>query len=619
MSRAARVKFSTEDFTQQVKSPNDGISFVLGRSVRGPFADPSDIINSWPSFVEIYGGLTDVSDAPLLARRILEKGGSIRFSRVGHYTDPTDAATLDAVKASVSPSILFEIDDPFLIDNEIDITLNGEDISIPFNTDSNTTYADLAAALQALDSVKVASVVSNGGDATDMYVVPAKGVTLDMSSVTITGGASQPTDSQTDVTSIVDESTGNILFDLVLKNEGEDGNNFTVEIGEPSNGDSVYFKITITNSAESIIETYDNLTIDENTTGGQATFLSDIIDGSSYMDVVYKDLSNYNTQLVPRIGTYLTFIGGSDGTDPVSADYIGDASQRNGFHAFDDYDEAFEMAALDNDSDAVNVGGAAYATNRADLQYFVHLPISLKTKAAILAKKASLGINTKYAYVVSGGIKIFDPITGQKVDKSEIGDVIALASKAAQEFGPWYSFAGLNRGLLTNGVIGVVNNFGTPATYNDLNDLANRQINMVVTKNGESVLWGNHSAQLANNIQSFNNVVRLVIFLKKALKPTLETFLEEPNDIPTWRRMYYTVKPLLDSLLNSRAFYNYEWLGDQDASSMDNLLINNSSDVSDGKYKINLVISPISAINEIEVAIILTKAGVTFEEVSGLS
>lgn len=619
MSNASQVKFKTENFTQTVGLPLDGISFVLGKSVRGPFADPKDIINSWPKFVEIYGGLSDVSDAPLLARRILEKGGSLRFSRVGHYTNPADASTLDAIKGTPSPVILYEIDGPFVTGNLIDLTINGDSIpTVSFVTDSDTTFNNLAIAVKALPAVKDAIIIEEAvGVNTMMFIVPEVGVTMILTASTITGGTTQPLDTQSNITTIVD-SNGNNLFSLALKNPGEDGNNINVSITAASNGSPNYFKLTISHITENTSEVYDNLTITGLKTAAESTYLKSVVEGSSIVDVVYNNHTAFSGQLVPLIGLSYSYIGGDDGGVIADADYIGDSAARNGLHAFDDYDDALEMVALDNDSDAVNIAGASYAANRGDLIYMVHLPIALKSKTALIAKRDSLNINTKYAYIVSGGIRIFDPITGKQVGKSEMGDVIAIASRSAQENGAWFSFAGLRRGLI-NGVLGVVNNFGTPAVFSDLNDLANKQINMVITKNNQSVLWGNHSAQLANDQEKFINVVRLVIFMKKALKPTLESFLEEPNDIATWKRIFYTVRPFLESLVDRRAIFSYEWVGDQDASDFNSLQVNNAADVSDGKYKVKLVIGAIPGLNEIEVSILLTRAGVSFSEVSDLS
>ena len=100
MSGAAKVNFTVTNLTQTVGTPLQGISFVQGRSIRGPFSSPDEVINSWPQFVAKFGGLSSVSDAPLICKRLLEKGGSIRFSRVGHYTNLSDRGSLDAIKAS---------------------------------------------------------------------------------------------------------------------------------------------------------------------------------------------------------------------------------------------------------------------------------------------------------------------------------------------------------------------------------------------------------------------------------------------------------------------------------------------------------------------------------------
>lgn len=74
MSGAAKVNFTVTNLTQTVGTPLQGISFVQGRSIRGPFSSPDEVINSWPQFVAKHGGLSSVSDAPLICKRLLEKG-----------------------------------------------------------------------------------------------------------------------------------------------------------------------------------------------------------------------------------------------------------------------------------------------------------------------------------------------------------------------------------------------------------------------------------------------------------------------------------------------------------------------------------------------------------------
>lgn len=513
MPNAANVGFRTTDLTPSVSAPVTGINFVMGTSIRGPFDDPSDIINSWPKFVEKFGGLSVNTDTPLLCKRLLEKGGAIRFCRVGHYADPSSRSSLDA------------------------------------------------------------------------------------------------TFGQADAEFVNDENTE--LFELVPKYPGADNNNFTVEVTSPSNGAEGFFNLIIKHNIErDIVEEYRNLRITENVTAENQDFLEEVVTRSKFFNVVYKDLSNETDPMVPE-NILVNYTGGSDGTPPVAADYIGDSTGRNGFHAFDEYDDSYNLAVFDSVDDAVLIAGSAYAAAREDLIYFLEIPHDVRTKSAIINKKQSLNIDSRHTYIFAGGLKINDPITGQLKEIPGIADVLALENATSNNYGPWYSFAGINRGNITN-ALGVVNNFGAAGNFRDLNDLANQQINMIINRDHSIKLWGNFSAQLATTQQSQLSIVRLIIYLKKSLRTPLESYLEEPNDIPTWKRIYYTVLPFLDSLVTQRALFEYEWQGDQFAKSLDDLKVNDKTDVSNGKYKILFPIKAIPSLQEIMVHIILTPAGIDF-------
>lgn len=614
MSGAAKVNITVTNLTQSVATPVNGVTFLQGRSVRGPFASPDEVINSWTGFVAKYGGLSTTTDAPLIAKRILEKGGSVRFSRVGHYIDPTDLGTLDAEKATQPEVTILTFSEELVPSNTIDFEVAGGGThQVEYTLDNETTLQLITDALNGETTVNNAMVVNND----KIFITPSTGNTFTLDSIIVTGGTAQATVDITTAIAITN-SDGDALFEIVPKYPGEDYNNFQLTIGESSNGSADFFNLTVQHLTDpTIFETYTNLTIplvngsNPNIVG--ANFLNKVVVQSQYFEVVYKDLSTLVGKQNPQPISF-KFTGGSDGSEPVAMDYIGDSAARTGFFAFDPYDDSYYLATLDNEEDAVIVAGSAYATNRKDIIYFAEIPNDTKTKQGIISLKESWNIDTPFTYIFGGGVIITDPFTSQVKDIKAIGDVLALAVNSDINYGPWYSFAGPNRGLIP-GTLGVVNNFGAPANHKDLDDLANRRINMVINRSNSIKLWGNHSAQLKEDQERFTSIVKLIIYLKKSLGPMLETFLEEPNDIPTWRRMFYTCKPFLDSLVTNRAIYTYGWQGDQDANSMDDLQINNASDVSDGKYKILLPIQAIPSIQEINLGIILTKAGVTFEVV----
>jgi hypothetical protein len=305
---------------------------------------------------------------------------------------------------------------------------------------------------------------------------------------------------------------------------------------------------------------------------------------------------------------------GTDGTAPDNNDYIGDSAGKTGNYGFDAYDDFEVLADLDNEAAAVQIAGASYAANRTDIIYFAHLANSNDTVAELQAARDLITTDTRFLGIFAGGLEIPDPINaGLTKEISELGDIIGAAMRSSIENGPWYSFAGETRGQIFN-ALGVVNNFATNIT--DLNALANRQINLVVQKNSKISIKGNFSGQLATSRKSFINVVRLLIYIRKSIRPSLEKYLEEPNDFRMFKDVYNEVNPFFESLASSekRALVDYEWRGDQFASNDAQLKVNNRPDLDKGKYKVELYLKEIVSLQEFTVDIISTPSGVEFED-----
>lgn len=615
MPNAAQVKFKVTNLTQTISTPLQGISFVLGKAMAGPFADPSEVINSWSRFMAVYGGLSPDTDAPFLVKRLLDKGGSVRFSRVGHYTDISNKSSLDAIKASQQTLTILAFSGPLVTGNTVSLEINDDEIGpINFNESHNQTISDLVEALEGHESIASVTLVGTG-DILQLVLKPVLGSTITPTELELTGPGEE-TFTAEQITKVVNYE-GEELFELVPKYEGSSFNGLQVTLSAGTNGQPGYFNISVSSPTDPTInEFYQNLFITGKPEAGNSNYLKDLVESSQYIDVIYLDHSS-NTADSHPINMVFSFEGGTNGTTPTDLDYIGDSGSKVGLHAFDEYNDSMQLVVMDNNSDDVHIAASSYVNGRKDLTYLLELPTNLKTKASIIAKRASLNIDSKFTYIFGGGLKLRDPLTGMLKEYKATPDVLANIAITDRDFGEWFSFAGHQRGNIS-GALGVVNNFGSPANFKDLNDLANRQINMVINRDNSIKLWGNHSAQYKYDQESQFSIVRLIIFLQKSLRPTLETFLEEPNDIPTWKRIYFTVKPFLDSLLTRRALFSYQWQGDQDATSLNNLQINNPTDVSNGKYKVNLLIKAIPSIQEISVNIILSPAGIEFETVSEL-
>ena len=625
-----QVNITVTDLSFTVSSLIKGIGFVMGITKRGPVNDASTVIRTWPQFEALFGGFLQASDFPFLAKRALDKGAQLRVARIAHYTDATDASTLTAVKPSIKNSVMLTFSAALVALNQYDLTINGVAITpVVFAGSSDATMALISSSLSAHAAVGYATYVPAGvGLVRQILIFPADGV----SALTLTtggGGAgvvtlgvSQATVAKATKAQIVN-ITGDTLFSVASKYHGADYNNLEVKIDQASNGNSAYFNLSINHSQEPTLNrTYTNLTIPGNPTAETSTYLQDVIQQNELVDITYADLSGLTGQINP-LGSQLiagmTYYleGGSNGDPVVVADYTGDGASHIGLHAFDAFDDSMNISAPEMSDATLHTSGCAYAASRKDLQYFAHISNGEISASDIITAKNTSTSNTPYAMFFAGGLKVLDPSTSLTKSISELGDIVGLAAATDINFGEWYSFSGPNRGVV-NDALGVVNNFGGPASYNDLNALANAQVNVMIQRNNQVMLWGSFTSQLATSQMSLANITRLVIFIRKSIKPTLERYIEEPNDIPTWLKLYFEVKPFFDSLKSSekRALFDYVWDGDQFAQNLDSLSINNKNEVGLGKYKVKLRIKAIASIQELSVNIELTPTGVNFGEIA---
>lgn len=621
MPNTPTVRFTVTNLAYSIANIVKGISFVEGVTKRGPISDPSQLMTSWEKFIKVYGGYTADSQFPLLCERAFMRGAQLRVSRVAHYTDNTDRNTLTADKATVNSPFKFVFDAALVASNNIDIDIDGVNMAtVPFNTDSDTTMSDIAGALANMANVENAVVITGPAADDDLAIIVwlTSNVDTPVINAAVTGGASQANITVEDVLDVVD-ATGNSLFTPTMKYYGADYNNVYLQISDASNGFTNYFNLSVVHALEpSLTETYQNLKIPNPVPGlANLTYLDAVKTASQLLDFAYIDISALSGNVRPINGIYY-FFNGSDGGTITDADYTGSSAGRTGFYAFDDFDDAMQVAAPEMSSSTIHQAGSAYAELRKDLMYYAHLDNSLTTADAYAAARNGFNIDSIYTAFFAGGLSIKHPSTNQVTQISEMGDVLGLAAYVDSTLGEWRAHSGREQGQIYN-VLGVVNNFGSPARYNDLNLLANRQINMVVQRDGIVYLNGNFSGDLETSPLSFRSIVRLIIFIQKSIKPTAERYLDKPNDIPSWKNLFREVEPFLNALVTGRAMYSYRWRGDQDVSRIEDVVINNLNDIELGKYKVRLFIKPTPSIQEIAIDIVITPLAVDFELVTNVT
>lgn len=400
-----------------------------------------------------------------------------------------------------------------------------------------------------------------------------------------------------------------VILTITPKYAGAAYNNLRAVVADASNGLTTqgYFDLTLFLEGDEFYttETYTNLRVEQGT-----GWADEIMGRSILVDISYGS-DNPATGIVPE-KTTLTWAAstGANGGAVVPTDIIGNSAAKTGFYAFDGITDIYELAAPNISSTAVHTAGATYAQSRQDVEYLAHLDYSGGVNG-IISARAAITVDSKYYSVYSGGIKILHPITGQQIEVSEVADVMGISQYVANEQFPWIATDNYTKGFIPNAV-GV----GLNLSYDDLNLLAQRQVNMVVAERGLIYLKGNYSGQFSFSKASWRNVVKLIIYTKKSIKPMVERYLGEPNEFTTWKQIYNEVKPFLQDLEANRAVYpdGWDWQGDQYATKLSELQINNVTDLDAGKYRVRLSLNPIPGINEIDIYIAINSAGVEFTD-----
>ena len=574
MPTSPKVDFTVINNNVASITPNNGIGFVLARTTKGPFFDASKIIKSPAQFAEVFGSEVVPDGSISNISRALSMGGQLRICRIGHL----NSGKVDAVKGTVLAGKVS--DNAYVSDTGETLNLelagfNSKAITIQLKLETKEYGGDIQST-----NGKFMVVFTQVGNRviSSLYNTNAKDNLTSAFLVNTNPVLSYKNGDSThpifiDTALFKNFLTADPYFDVTIAK-------VLVDSGPSKDYSTVQDVINLLNDAQKV----NNTTLDIKSTNPVPVILS-------------ADKPLY----------YLGTVGNA-GTTPVATDWV------QGFEVMKDYSDFYMFFASHihqhlSEAQAVHQAGYSAADLTKNATYAIEIPKVNTTKATILKAKQGIGINSEHVAYFAGGLRLYNQ-DGMLMDSDVLGTVFGLSAQAATEWGPWYSFAGQNRGIVGDGNGPVAENFGSPGRYDDLNELAAESINIFVIKEVASggkatLLWHNFTSTMLSNSERFLNVERLIYYIKKVLRPIMERYLEEPNNFETWSKMYLEVDPYLQDLQNRNGVHSYEWQGDQFATSFDDLQVNNEKDVRQGKYKANLVIKEVVALQEINIGIVL--------------
>ena len=185
------------------------------------------------------------------------------------------------------------------------------------------------------------------------------------------------------------------------------------------------------------------------------------------------------------------------------------------------------------------------------------------------------------------------------------GDIAGLCVRTDLERDPWFSPAGLQRGVIKN----VIKLAWNPTKANR-DKIYKAGVNPVVSFPGEgTILYGDKTLQ--NRPSAFDriNVRRLFIVLEKSIAKAARSSLFEFNDEFTRAAFVNLVEPFLRDIKGRRGIYDYKVICDT---------TNNTPEVIDqNNFVGDIYIKPARSINFIQLNFVAVRTGVSFEEIVG--
>ena len=435
-----------------------------------------------------------------------------------------------------------------------------------------------------------------------------------------------------------------IGFGLQTKYKGDSiGSGSTYAFQAALNGSSVVYKV-VDADGNTILDSGTMFTFKSKDDNNAAVFdylaLSNFFQSNQYFEPILTTVSNQITSIEGMIDwlgtvdgsnqtitvqfnsaelttTYTSVNGtpGNQGTTPTLQDW------ETAFESILDFNDMYQVIAshihqhLPTDSIEFHSFVKTYADKLQEWIYYIECPKINDTKAKMIAwmntTLAAVGHSMFIAYF-GAGIKYYNN-AGILKDCDVLGSVIGLGDASAINYGPYKSFAGMNRGTLPDALGPVSPNYGSPSRYDDINDLAHSYLNLIVVKDTKSsgkvaMLWHNFTSQVKQDSFRFISNVRLVLYMKKQFRPIIESYFEEPNIWGSWKRIYLEAKPIIDDLVTNEAITDPNWMGDQDATSWSDLQINNEADARQGKYHVQFKFKDVATMQEITLDLVIDQA-----------
>ncbi len=348
------------------------------------------------------------------------------------------------------------------------------------------------------------------------------------------------------------------------------------------------------------VETFDvtmNDGVDES--GMQTEITSKLNPFSRYVNARSNYASLMTIPTIRSTNTIVSLAGGTSGSAPTTPSF------QAAWDKFKDK-EQYVVDVLINagrSSVAVMKHIDLLAQRRGDCVAFLDVPPTVqKFQEAIDYRNLTLNLNSSYSALFGPDILVTDPTSGKALYIPPSGAMAALYSRTSRVGAPWFSIAGLNRGL--------VNCLDIRHYYDDgqATALFKAQVNYIRKFLGRGIaLWEQSTLQANMSARSFLNVRQLLNILKRSMYGYLLNSVQEPNDPILRRQVKFSLEQYLETVQQGRGIAAGSRVIVSDA-------LNTPAYVNSGVMRVAVVIVPILAVREIALSLVISKEGLDLSE-----
>ena len=160
--------------------------------------------------------------------------------------------------------------------------------------------------------------------------------------------------------------------------------------------------------------------------------------------------------------------------------------------------------------------------------------------------------NTYFVALYESYNKIFDVFTGQDAWFSPVYHMSYILPRNDNVAEIWFAAAGFNRAA-----IDTIKELRFNPRLGERDQMYLKQLNPIVKFNPGYVVWGQLTSQARPSALQDLNIVRLVLFVKRAFEEFCRFFIFEQNDAVTWSQVSTQLVEFLEIIKQKRGLYSY--------------------------------------------------------------